>query len=368
MIPINKPIIGELEIKFVLEALRSGILTGRGGGGPFARKFEEEFAKFVKVKYALATSSGTAALHMALVAAGVGRGDEVIVPSFTFTATAEAVVLAGGKPVFVDIDPETYNIDVERVREAITERTKAIIPVDLYGLPADLKPLMELAEEKNLVIIEDAAQAHGAEYYGRRVGSISHMTCFSFYATKNMTTGEGGMVTTNIEEFAEKLKLVREHGESGDYLPVTLGHNYRMMEVAAAIGRAQLKRLSEFLGKRRENAIRLTELISGINSVKPPVEPRGMKHSWYLYTIRVKGGGRMRDKIVEILRGRGVGASIYYKIPLHKTPFYSRFHRGSLTETERAAEEVLSLPIHPEVNDEQIEYIARCLREAVNSI
>ncbi|MEM2250399.1 MAG: DegT/DnrJ/EryC1/StrS aminotransferase family protein, partial [Candidatus Bathyarchaeia archaeon] len=240
MIPINAPQIGEEEIEAVAKVLKSGILTHALGAGPMVKKFEEEFARFVEAKHAIAVNSGTAALHMALAAAGVKQGDEVVLPSFTFVATAETVVLAGARPVFVDINPETYNVSPEAVEKALTKKTKAVIAVDLYGSPADLKPIREIADKHGLKVIEDAAQAHGAVYKGKPVGSFADVACWSFYASKNMTTGEGGMVTTNDDEIAGTLRLIRSHGEKEKYKSVLLGHNYRMPEIEAAIGIVQL--------------------------------------------------------------------------------------------------------------------------------
>ncbi|MBS7620977.1 DegT/DnrJ/EryC1/StrS family aminotransferase, partial [Candidatus Bathyarchaeota archaeon] len=247
MIPINAPQIGEEEVEAVVRVLKSGILTNALGAGPIVKQFEEEFARFVKAKHAIAVNSGTAALHMAVVSAGIKRGDEVVLPSFTFVAATEAVVMAEAKPVFVDIDPETYNIAPEAVKKILTKKTKAVIAVDLYGSPADLKPIREIADQHGLKIIEDAAQAHGATYNGKPVGAYADVTCWSFYASKNMTTGEGGMVTTNDDEVAETLRLIRSHGEKEKYKSVLLGHNYRMPEMEAAMGVIQLKKLPKFL-------------------------------------------------------------------------------------------------------------------------
>ena len=366
MIPINKPLIGEEEIQLVVDVLKSGFLTSRGPSGSMVGKFEEEFARYVGARHAVAANSGTAALHMALLAAGVGPGDEVLIPSFTFVATAEAVVLSGAKPVFVDIEPETYCMDPQLLEKMITDRAKAVIPVDLYGLPADLKPVLEVAHEHGLVVVEDAAQAHGAEYFGRRIGSVSDLTCFSFYASKNMTTGEGGMVTTDVDEYAEKLRLIRSHGERGDYNSVMLGHNYRMTEISAAIGIAQLRKLPKFLEVRRGNAESLTAMIRDLNGVKVPVEPGGRRHSWYLYTVRLlNADSKVRDAVVAGLRRRGVGATVYYPTPIHLMPYYRRFATSKLPETEKASEQVLSLPVHPGVGAEQVRYIAEAFTQAL---
>lgn len=359
MIPINVPQIGEKEIEAAAKVLKSGVLTHGLGAGPMVKKFEENFAKFAEAKHAIAVNSGTAALHMAVVAANVKRGDEVILPSFTFVATAETVVMAGAKPVFVDINPETFNISPAEVEKAITKRTKAIIAVDLYGMPADLKPIREIADKHGLKIIEDAAQAHGAVYNGKPVGAYADVACWSFYASKNMTTGEGGMVTTNDNELAEKLRLIRCHGEQQKYMSTLIGHNYRMPEIEAAIGLVQLERLLGFLARRRENAERLTKKLCNAESLHLPKEQPNCRSSWYLYTVRLNGAGRAkRDAVVEQLRGKGIGAEVYYPWPIHSMPPYRRFKRLKLTETEKASEQVFSLPVHPGVKTEQVDFIA----------
>ncbi|MEM2911006.1 MAG: DegT/DnrJ/EryC1/StrS family aminotransferase [Candidatus Bathyarchaeia archaeon] len=367
MIPINAPQIGEEEIKAVVKVLKSGILTHGLGEGPMVKKFEEDFAKFVKAKHALAVNSGTAALHMAVVGAEIKHGDEVILPSFTFVATAEAVVMAGAKPVFVDIDPQTYNISPEKIEKAITKKTKAIIAVDLYGSPADLKPIREIADNHGLKVIEDAAQAHGAFYNGKPVSAYADVACWSFYASKNMTTGEGGMVTTNDGEMAEKLKLLRTHGEKEKYRSILLGHNYRMPEIQAAIGCVQLAKLPNFLAKRRENAERLTIKLREAKKLQLPSEPKNCKNSWYLYTVRMKDEKMdKRNAIVEKLRQNGIGAEVYYACPIHLMPYYIKFGEFKLPETEKASEQVFSLPVHPGVTSEQIDFISetvlRCIK------
>ncbi len=359
MIPINAPQIGEEEIEAVVKVLKSGVLTHGLGEGPMVKKFEEDFARFVKAKYALAVNSGTAALHMAVVGAEITSGDEVILPSFTFVATAEAVVMAGAKPVFVDIVPENYNISPEKIEKAITGKTKAIIAVDLYGSPADLKPIREIADEYGLKVIEDAAQAHGAIYNGKPVGAYADMACWSFYASKNMTTGEGGMITTNDKKMAEKLKLLRSHGEKEKYMSIFLGHNYRMPEIQAAIGCVQLAKLPHFLAKRRENSERLTAKFRAAKNLQLPAEPKNCRNSWYLYTVRLKDATlEKRNNVVEKLRQEGIGAEVYYECPIHLMPYYKKFGEFKLPETEKASEQVFSLPVHPGVTLEQVDFIS----------
>jgi dTDP-4-amino-4,6-dideoxygalactose transaminase len=364
MIPINAPHIGREEIEAVKKVLESGILTSGLGTGPMVREFEKKFCRFVKAKHAIAVNSGTAALHMALLVAEVKIGDEVILPSFTFTATAETVVLTGARPVFVDIDPHTYTIQPEEIEKAITQKTKAIIPVDLYGLSAEMKAIHEIAEKHDLVVIEDAAQAHGATYHGKPPGFYADFACWSFYASKNMTTGEGGMVTTNSEEYAEKLRCVRTHGEKEKYTSVLLGHNYRMPEIEAAIGIVQLKKLPKFLDKRRKNAETLSKKLGEASKLRIPKEPRGFGHSWYLYTVRLEGANAsIRDKLIIQLKERGIGIGVYYDPPIHLMPFYRRFKRRKLVETEKASKQVFSLPVHPGVTAKQVKFIADCVLE-----
>jgi dTDP-4-amino-4,6-dideoxygalactose transaminase len=359
MMPINAPQIGKEEIEAVVKVMKSGILTHGLGAGPMVTRFEKDFAALMKTKQGIATNTGTAALHLSLAAVGMGPGDQVILPSFTFVATAEVVAMTGAKPVFVDIDPETYNISAKTIEKAITKKTKTIMPVDLYGLPADMKPIRELADKHGLFIIEDAAQAHGATYNGKPAGAYADIACWSFYASKNMTTGEGGMATTNNTEIAEKMRFMRSHGEKEKYTSLMLGNNYHMPEIQAAIGCAQLKKLPKFVAKRRANAKRLTEKLVKVKKLILPKEPQGYKHSWYLYTVRMRGARReQRDKIVQQLKERGIGAEVYYVNPVHLMPFYAKFGKKHLSETEKIAKQVFSLPVHPGVTPKQIDFVA----------
>jgi dTDP-4-amino-4,6-dideoxygalactose transaminase len=363
LIPINLPKIGEEEIEAVVKVMRSGALTSALGAGPMVTQFEKNFAKFAGVKHAIAVNTGTAALHSAIVAAGVQQGDEVILPGFTFVATAEAVVMAGGKPVFTDIDPETYNISPAEIQKNITKKTKAILPVDLYGLSADIKHIREIATKHGLAVVEDAAQAHGATYNWKPAGVFADAACWSLYASKNMTTGEGGVVTTDSAEVAELLRLIRTHGEKAKYASLMLGYNYRMSEIQAAIGLVQLEKLPAFVVKRRENAKRLNRLLAKTDRLQLPEETKDQQHSWYLYTVRLRNAAENeRNKIVEELRRQDVGAEVYYANPVHLMPYYrERFGGRKLPETEKAAKQVFSLPIHPAVTEAQIDYIGKAL-------
>ncbi len=363
MIPINKPEIGEEEVQAVVKVLRSGMLTSGLGAGPMVTEFEKNFAKFAGVKHAVAVNTGTAALHSAVASVGIKQADEVILPSFTFVATAEAIVLAGGKPVFADIDAETYNLSPGAVEKAITKKTKAILPVDLYGFSADMKPLREIAEKHGLALIEDAAQAHGATYGGKAAGSLADAACWSLYASKNITAGEGGVVTTNNDQIDEVLRMIRTHGEKAKYASLILGNNYRMSEIQAAIGNVQLEKLLPFVAKRRQNAQELTKTLKENSRLTLPCESKDRLHSWYLYTARLKDGTESeRNKIVEELKKKGVGAEVYYTNPVHQMPFYrENFGSAKLPETDKAAKQVFSLPIHPGVTVEQVDFIGKTL-------
>ncbi len=351
MIPINKPIMDKEESNAVLDVVESGVLTNpMPEGGPSCRAFEEELAAYCRTKHAVAVNSGTAALQIALMAAGVGPADEVIVPSFTFIATASAVVLMGAKPVFVDIDPRTYNMSPSAFRSAITERTKAVIPVDLYGLPAEMDEIGEIARAKGIAVIEDACQAQGASYKGAMAGTLGDMGCFSFYPGKVMTTGEGGAVLTNDDDLATKLRRIRTHGQIKGYDSVCLGGNFRMPEMEAAIGRVQLKKLEGFLEKRAINAKILSSMLHKTGLFLPTVPPY-MKHNWYLFTIKCASNAQ-RELLKSSLLEGGFGVAIYYPLPVHMTPLYIRMGYATLKlpYTEAVTERVLSLPINPLVN------------------
>ena len=292
-VSIASPVIEEEEINAVIDVMKSGMIAQ----GPKVIEFEEEFAKYVGAKYGIATNSGTSALHVALLAAGIGEGDEVITTPFTFAATGNSILYTAARPVFVDIDPETFTIDPAKIEEAITDKTKAIMPVQLYGQAADMEPIMKIAKEHDLIVIEDAAQAHGAEYNGEKVGNLGDMACFSFYPTKNMTTSEGGMITTNSEEFAENAKVFRAHGSATKYHHDVLGYNFRMTDIAAAIGLEQLKKIDSFNAKRIENAKCLNEGLKDIDSIETPIVKDGCKHVYHQYTIKIKDG--KRDELIE---------------------------------------------------------------------
>ncbi len=360
MIPINKPQMDEEEVQAVLEVMRKGPLTNALGAGPKVLEFEKTFAAFAGVRHAVAVNTGTAALHAAVMAVGVKRDDEVILPSFTFVATAEAVALAGAKPVFADIDPKTYNLSPHAVEAAITSKTKAILPVDLYGFSADMQPLREIADKHGLGLVEDAAQAHGATYNNKPAGLLSDVACWSLYASKNIMTGEGGVVTTNNDEVDEKLRMIRTHGEKAKYASEMLGSNYRMSELQAAIGNVQMKKLPAFVAARRKNAIALTQVLKESKKLVLPYETRSQLHSWYLYTARLTNATEnQRNKLLDTLKAQGIGAEAYYVNPVNTMPFYrDNYGAPTLPETELAAKQVFSLPIHPGVTVEDATKIA----------
>jgi perosamine synthetase len=354
LIPIAKPLMGEEEKQAVWEVLESGMLAQ----GPRVQAFEDAFAEYCGVEHAVATSSGTAALHVALLAHGIGAGHEVITTAFTFISSANAILFVGARPVFVDIDPVTYNIDPRLLEAAITPRTKAIMPVHLFGLTADMAPILELAEQYNLILIEDACQAHGAEYDGRRAGSFG-TGCFSFYPTKNLTTGEGGMITTGDHRIADRCRMIRQHGMRRRYYHDELGFNFRMTDVHAAIGLAQLEKLERFNEARIANARYLSEHLQGVVA---PVVPQARRHVFHQYTVRVPDG--RRDGLAQGLRERGVGTGVYYPLPVHQQqPYRARGYELRLPEAERAASEVLSLPVHPALALEDLNTIVNAVNE-----
>lgn len=356
-IPPAKPIIGDEEREAVDRVLRGGMVAQ----GPEVAAFEQEFSQhFVNGRPSVAVNSGTAGLHLGLLAAGVGPGDEVIVPSFTFAATGNSVALTGATPVFVDIEPETFSIDPAAVEAAITARTRGIMPVHLYGHPARMRELSQIAQRHGIALYEDAAQAHGASLDGQPVGTFGDFAMFSLYPTKNMTSGEGGMVSTATAETARMVKLLRNQGMERQYENEIVGFNARMTDIHAAIGRVQLTKVDAWTVTRQSNAAYLDENLNGV--VTPPVLD-GAKHVYHQYTVRVLED---RDGFVAALRNEhNVGSGVYYPIPNHRLPSLAPYARGlELPETERAASEVLSLPVHPSLSQSDLERIVT----AVNTV
>jgi len=353
MIPISVPVLDDEEKQAVCKVLDSGWLVQ----GPEVEAFEKAFAAFCGVKHAVATSSGTTALYTAILSHGIGPGDEVVTTPFTFIASANAVLFGGAKPVFVDIDERTYNINPHLIEAAITPRTKAILPVHLFGHPCDMGAIGDIAARHGLVVIEDACQAHGATFGGRKVGSFG-TGCFSFYPTKNMTTAEGGVLTTDDGELAERARLVRNHGQRQRYFHEMVGYNFRMTEIQAAIGLVQLRKLGGFSAARRANAEYLS---AHLRDVAVPREAPGCHHVYHQYTIRVTDG---RDGLAEQLRQRGVATGIYYPLPVHKQVAYQQLgYTDHLPVAEQASREVLSLPVHPRLTRENLDTIV----EGVNA-
>jgi dTDP-4-amino-4,6-dideoxygalactose transaminase len=329
--------------------------------GPEVAAFEREFAAYVDAREAIGVNSGTSALHLALLAAGIGPGDEVITVPFTFVATAAAIVYTGATPVFVDIDPATFNIDVARVEAAITPRTRAIMPVHLFGQPAEMDPILEIARRHNLIVIEDAAQAHGAEYRGRRAGSIGDIACFSFYPAKNLGAGgEGGAVTTNNPEFARKIRLLRDWGSEQKYVHNIHGYNYRLEGIQAAILRVKLRHLEAWTEARRAHALRYADLLRDSGLQLPGVMPE-VRHVYHVYTVRSPRRDHLRDQ----LQSRGIQTGIHYPIPIHLQPAYAHlgYQPGAFPVAERACGEVLAIPIFPELTESQLQEVAAALKD-----
>lgn len=353
MIPAANPIIGREERRAVNRVLKSGGLAQ----GPEVAAFEKEFSFHVAGRHSVALNSGTSALHMAFLAAGIKPGDEVIVPSFSFAATANSVALAGAIPVFVDIEENHFNLDPEKIEAAITNKTRAIMPVHLYGHPADMVAIAEIAKKHNLLVFEDAAQAHGAKVNGIPVGAWGIAASFSFYPTKNMTSGEGGMVTTPSDEVSRMVKVLRNQGMEIRYQNEVVGFNTRMTDIHAAIGREQLKKLPRWTEQRQQNAAFLNENLEGV--VVPATAP-GMEHVFHQYTIKVVDTDR--DAFSAELTKRGVGNGVYYPTPIHRLPSFQL--ALDLPATERVAQQVLSLPVHPALKKKELETIVK----VVNSV
>lgn len=356
-IPIARPVIGAEEMAAVGDVLASGMLVQ----GEVVRKFEEEFSRYIGVKESVAVSNGTVSLDMALRALDLPRGDEVICPAFTFIATANSILYQDLRPKFADVDPSTFNLDPESLAEAITPNTRAVVGVHLYGQPFDVKAVRQICEDHNLALIEDCAQAHGAEYDGQKVGSFG-IGCFSFYPTKNMTTGEGGMITLEDEGLAARLRLMRNHGDTGKYNHVALGYNYRMTNLQAAIGLPQLKRLDEFNRRRIENAEYLNRNIK-IEGLSTPFRQPKVKHVYNQYVLRVEEDFPAgREQLMDYLQSKGIGSAIHYPKPIYQQPLYRELGlEGHCPASEDVSSRVLSLPVHPSLSESELEYIAETL-------
>jgi len=348
--------IGEELERQVLRVLRSCAYVG----GPDVEALEAEFAAYCGSEFGVSVNSGTAALHVALLALGVGPGDEVITASHTFVATVEAIVMVGATPVYVDIDPATYNLDPGGLDKAITQRTRAILPVHLYGHPADMNAIMAIAERSGIAVVEDACQAHGATYRGRRTGSFGAVGCFSFYPSKNLgAAGEGGIAVTDNPDLALHMRQLRDHGQRSRYHHDVLGFNYRLPTIQAAVLRTKLARLDEWNERRRTVASWYNSLLSDVNGITLPVQTTDAAHVYYVYVIRAP----RRDELAAYLDSQGITTQVYFPVPVHLQPPYEEYGggAGSLSHTEAAAHEVLALPLYPELTRDEVEYVCRCV-------
>ena len=367
-ISMSAPDLDESDIQAVLEVLRSGRLAL----GPKAREFEELIAEYIGVKYAVAVSSGTAGLHILVRTLEVGPGDEVLVPSFTFSASVNAILYERATPVFVDIEPETYNLDPDDLERKITKRTKAIMAVDIFGHPAEWDRILEIADKYNLKIIDDSCEALGAEYKGKKIGQFGDCACFAFYPNKQITTGEGGIIVTNNSSIAKLARSLRNQGreEMGSWLEhERLGCNYRMDEMSAALGVSQLKKLEVFLEKRERVARIYTEKLKGFSWVRPPVVKPYVRMSWFVYVVTLQEG-LDRDTVIGNLEKKGIPARGYFS-PIHLQPYVKRifgYKGGELPVTENIAKRTLALPFHNNLTEEEIEEVLKTLKDVVERV
>jgi perosamine synthetase len=361
MIPINKPWLGDEEKQEVLNILEENTLTSPANeGGKRVQEFEDILKSYINVKHVIAVNSGTSALHASLLSLGIKQGDEVILPSFTFVATANSVMAAGATPIFADINKQDYTIDVVDIEKKINKSTKAIIPVHLYGHPSNMNEINSIAREHSLYVIEDACQSLGSTYFQKQTGTLSDIGCFSFYASKVITTGEGGAIATNNDDFAENLKMIRNHGMIHGYDTTLFGLNLRLPELSAGIGKIQMKKLDKMLKIRRNNA---DILLNGLKKyeqtqsiINLPEETMDKKFNWYLFTVGFKDKNK-RELIKNHLINEGIGATVYYDPPVHKTPYYKDFESqsdDSLPNTIWAWRHALSLPVHPLVTENDL--------------
>lgn len=352
------------------EAVISVLRSGRLISGPVVADFEAKVADYLGVKHVITVSSGTAALHLAFMVLGVGPGDEIITTPFSFVSSVNAILYCGATPVFADIDPHTFNIDPKQLEALITPRTVGIEPVHLYGQPAEMDEILSIARRHNLFVVEDAAQSIGAIYKGRKIGSIGDLSCFSTYCTKNLHTMEGGFITTNDDELARKLRIMRNVGQDGKYNHVMPGYNYRMTEVQAAIGREQLPLIEDFTQKRIQNATFLSEGLADLPGIITPYFPPYVRHAFHQYTIRVieEEAGISRDELAQTLKAAGIETAVHYPRPIYEQPYYAG-HRPSAScicpTTERVRDEILSLPVHPALSAADLTYIVETIREII---
>ena len=376
MIPINRPWIDNEEKQEIIKVIDENALTSAArDGGKRVQDFESSLREFLNVKHVVSVNSGTAALHAALLALDIKTDDEVLLPSFTFVATANAVVASGAKPVFVDINTKDYTIDLQDLKKKISRKSKAIIPVHLYGHPADLTEINEIANQHSIYIIEDACQSLGSTYKNKQTGTFGKMGCFSMYASKVLTAGEGGAIVTNEDKIADTLKMIRNHGMVEGYDTRVLGLNYRLPELSAAIAKIQMKKLKTILDLRRRNSLLLSDLLETIikkYNIQIPQEDKIKKFNWYLYTLAFNGSNNLplRDHVKKKLIENGIGVAVYYDPPVHKTPFYQKFSslNDDLQNTNWSSEHVLSFPVHPGVSEIDIQNIVNVLEKELQNI
>ena len=375
MIPFAKPIIDKEEIDAVKKVMESGMLAE----GKVSREFEKMFSEYVGTEFATVTSNGTTALSTALEAMNIEPGDEVITSPFTFIASANTIAMIGAIPVFVDVDPDTYNIDPVQIEKAITDKTKAIMPVHIFGMPSDMKRIMEIAEKHDLLVLEDACQAHGSEIDGKKIGSWGHAASFSFYATKNIMTGEGGMVTTNDEEIYDRMLMIKNHGrgKQGGYSHFRIGYNNRMMDIVSAIGVEQMKRFPDIIKARHATGKMYDEFFTEFDEIRPQVEPDGFKSGYHLYAPRLYSDRLNRDEMVDALRKEGVGSRAVYALPCHKQDTYLSiqnwrwakyvkypdYSKVSLPHSEDIGARHFDIPVHPSLTEDEKEHIRDAFRK-----
>ena len=370
MIPVCEPELGKEELKNVIDCIKTKMISG--SAGKYIEEFEEKFSKYCEAKYGVATTSGTTALHLAIESLGIRNGDEVITPTFTNAATAFAIIYSGAKPVLVDCEPKTWNIDINQIEEKITNNTKAILPVHIYGHPCDMDPISNIAEDRNLFIIEDAAEAHGAEYKGKKVGGLGDIGCFSFYANKIITTGEGGMIVTNDKEVAEKAKLLRNLAFSKErrFLHDYLGFNYRMTNIQAAIGLAQLAKINKFIRKKRYIANTYNFLLKNVSGITLPPEMPWAKNVFWMYSILVEDEfGISRDELMKKLEKKGIETRTFF-IPMNQQPVFQKmglFKGEGYPVAESLSEKGLYLPSGSGLKKEQIKFICGSIKDIQES-